>query len=125
MNNNNSFLIELDGLELIQEDWWHLGAQHRWASPSIPSLRQLMRTVYENEHDVAGARARQARRDIIDRFSMDVVGRQIDARLQQILARLTTTTLLLPEPAAADAEAPARARPTRRMRQQRARTSTT
>lgn len=43
MNKNNSFLIEIDGLEEITEGAFR---GHKWASPSVASLRAHMRFVY-------------------------------------------------------------------------------
>jgi hypothetical protein len=68
MNDANSFLIDIDGLEVVQEDWWQLASQHRWASPCVHSLRKQMRLVMSNTNDEATARARKARLDMVAKY---------------------------------------------------------
>jgi glycosyltransferase involved in cell wall biosynthesis len=54
-----------------------------WAEPDIDVAAEMMRTVYENPKD-AQARARAGQQDLQHRFTHDVVGTRMKARLEEI-----------------------------------------
>ncbi|GAB4823498.1 hypothetical protein N2152v2_010544 [Parachlorella kessleri] len=59
----------------------------RWAHPSVDHLRQLLRHVVEHR-DEAAARGRAARARVVERYSLEAVGRRVAARLRDIEGRL-------------------------------------
>eukprot|EP01102_Stenamoeba_stenopodia_P019141 TRINITY_DN7136_c0_g1_i1.p1 TRINITY_DN7136_c0_g1~~TRINITY_DN7136_c0_g1_i1.p1 ORF type:complete len:616 (+),score=149.02 TRINITY_DN7136_c0_g1_i1:36-1883(+) len=80
MNRDNSFLIEVEQLEEINEGWLK---GHRWAKPSVASLRSHMRYIYEN-YDKALLKGKQARRDVVQNYSPIAVADKILERLDAI-----------------------------------------
>lgn len=86
MNDDNSFLIEVDGLEACERTWsgMRLYEGHRWAVPSVASLRRLMRRVYEDREEAARRGAR-ARADVLAGYDLPVVGRRFRAEMQRLL----------------------------------------
>jgi glycosyltransferase involved in cell wall biosynthesis len=86
MNDENSFLIDIEGLEPSDTQGSELFRGHLWASPSVESTRAQMRRVYEDRPEAA-RRADRARRDIAERFGRDVIARQVDAEIRRLLDR--------------------------------------
>lgn len=91
MNDDNSFLVDIDGLEPCDLRWDNpLYQGQRWAAPSVRSLREQMRRVVE---DPAAARARGERaREEMSRFDRTVVGVQLSqafSALRQPITRIT------------------------------------
>ncbi|MGQ9512505.1 glycosyltransferase, partial [Thermodesulfitimonas sp.] len=71
MNEENSFLIEIEGLEDIPEDVdIPVFRGHRWAKPSIEHLRELMRYVFEHREE-ARQRGRKAREDVVAKWTWE------------------------------------------------------
>lgn len=71
MNDDNSYLIEIEGLEDVPANIdmpVYLG--HRWAKPSLDHLRQLLRHVYEHRQE-AGAKGARARADVCERWTWE------------------------------------------------------
>ncbi|MDI6631666.1 MAG: glycosyltransferase, partial [Thermoanaerobacteraceae bacterium] len=65
MNDANSYLIEIEGLEDVPEDVdIPVFRGHRWAKPSVEHLRQLMRYVFEHREE-ARLKGRKAREDVV------------------------------------------------------------
>lgn len=76
MNDSNSFLVDIDGLEPCDRRWDNpLYQGQRWAAPSIRSLREQMRTVIE-DRDAARERGANAMADMAQ-FDRLEVGKQI------------------------------------------------
>jgi len=91
MNNQNSFLVDVAGMEPATTEG------HHWATPNPTVLRQHMRTVFEQGEDVS-ARAERARVDIIANFSLEAVGDLVLDKLAQIqlaLPQFRATKLIL------------------------------
>ena len=81
MNDDNSYLIEIDGLKKVSDYLpFEIVAGHYWAEPSIQSTRLRMREVFEN-YASAKARAKLARKEIEARFSKAVVAKRIHQRI--------------------------------------------
>ncbi|MEW6772172.1 MAG: glycosyltransferase [Bacillota bacterium] len=71
MNEGNSFLIEIEGLEDIPEDVDIPVFQgQRWARPSVEHLRQLMRYVFEHREE-ARRKGRKARKDVEEKWTWE------------------------------------------------------
>lgn len=81
MNDDNSYLIEIDGLKKVSDYIpFESVVGHYWAEPSIRSTRLRMREVFEN-YSSAKARAKLARKEIESRFSRAVVSKLIHKRI--------------------------------------------
>ena len=88
MNSDNSFLIELDGVEEIPGDSeyeWQPGK--KWATPSINHTAALMRFVMDNRAH-AKAVGRRARAHIAEHFSEAAVAKVVDNRIAWIQSML-------------------------------------
>eukprot|EP00873_Tetraselmis_striata_P013579 jgi/Tetstr1/433843/TSEL_023028.t2 len=62
-------------------------AGHRWAEPSVPALRAIMRRLYDDPAEAA-AKGRLARQHIAVNFSLDVMRDIVLAELRRIEAQL-------------------------------------
>jgi len=74
MNDENSYLIDIDGLASVsarqtQENPFY-GQDHCWVEPSIENTADLMRHVFDDRQD-GDAKGLKARHDIIENWSMD------------------------------------------------------
>ncbi len=69
MNDENSYLIEIDGLEDVPGNVL-LYAGHQWARPSVEHLRYLMRYVFEHRQE-AKARGARAREDVCQKWTWE------------------------------------------------------
>ncbi len=67
MNEDNSYLIEIEGLEDVPGNTL-LYSGHKWAKPSAEHLRQLMRHVYEHRRE-ARARGAKGRADVCQKWT--------------------------------------------------------
>ncbi len=71
MNDNNSYLIEIEGLEDVPAGVdLRLYLGHKWARPSVEHLRHLMRHVYEHPQE-AKLKANTAQEDIRQKWTWD------------------------------------------------------
>jgi glycosyltransferase involved in cell wall biosynthesis len=71
MNEENSYLIEIEGLEDVPdnaETFFYKG--YRWSRPSVDHLRQLMRHVYEHRQE-ARSKGAKARADVCRHWTWD------------------------------------------------------
>jgi len=64
---------------------WPVGL--RWAQPSVPHLKQLMRHVVTHPQEAA-AKGAAARRRMVERYSPDVIARLLLRELRRIEAAL-------------------------------------
>jgi glycosyltransferase involved in cell wall biosynthesis len=74
MNDGNSYLIEIDGLEPADRQGWDHYQGHLWANPSVESTREQMRRVHRVRGE-ARERAARASAEIRERFSREAVAR--------------------------------------------------
>ena len=86
MNDENSYLIDISGLEQADEKMelpFYKG--QFWSSPSPHHLGQLMKHVVSNT-DSARQKGLQARRDVLSRWSWSNSARQALSRIEQIFS---------------------------------------
>lgn len=86
MNNENSYLIEIDGLEKVDNRMPAFYHGHKWASPSIADTRKKMREVYENQGK-AFETGRKAREYLINHFSSEIIADKIEEAINEILGK--------------------------------------
>ena len=84
MTNENSYLIAVERLEEVVNGPFK---GHRWALPCVKHLGELMRHVVTNRKEAQG-KGRVARRDMETKYSPEVVGRKVIARLRSIDAQV-------------------------------------
>jgi GT2 family glycosyltransferase/predicted SAM-dependent methyltransferase/cytochrome c-type biogenesis protein CcmH/NrfG len=87
LNGENSYPLNVERVATVKKSENPAFIGHQWAEPSVLHLKELMRRVYQHR-DEAAEKGRQARRDVVERFSQDVVSSFIIKRLQQIEAKL-------------------------------------
>ena len=88
MNDQNSFLIDIDGLETIEGEMeYPFYRGHQWARPSVPATRRQMRRVYENYRD-ARLLTEAARQDLVNKFSPACIAEQMHRRIQELVLEL-------------------------------------
>jgi hypothetical protein len=71
LNDNNSYLIDIEGLSPIDQmmkDMTEAEDDHLWAEPSVDRLKFLMRHVFEN-YGEAKKKAKKGRKDIVSNFT--------------------------------------------------------
>ncbi len=88
MNPGNSYLIETNGLEFVDERMelpFYLG--HQWSSPSPDHLAALMKEVF-SDRETARLKGRKARQEVIDRWTWKNSAAIALARIGEICSRL-------------------------------------
>ncbi|WP_170157797.1 glycosyltransferase [Thermodesulfitimonas autotrophica] len=81
MTEENSFLIEIEGLEEVPDGVdVPLCRGHRWAKPSVEHLRKLMRYVFE-EREEARRKGQRAREEVAEKWTWE---RAAQAALQEL-----------------------------------------
>lgn len=83
MNDSNSFLIDIEGLQQVTPSsdtalWCYLGQY--WAQPSVEHLRTLMRQVFENT-ELSKSKGRKAREDIVANWTWQRVASIVEKEL--------------------------------------------
>eukprot|EP01123_Difflugia_compressa_P008649 TRINITY_DN2633_c0_g1_i1.p1 TRINITY_DN2633_c0_g1~~TRINITY_DN2633_c0_g1_i1.p1 ORF type:complete len:656 (+),score=133.42 TRINITY_DN2633_c0_g1_i1:289-2256(+) len=81
MTNENSFLVDVAGMEPAMMDG------HHWATPNTTTLRKHMRTIFEKDPSIE-QKQRRARSDIVEKFSLEAVGNLVLGKLKDIQAQL-------------------------------------
>lgn len=83
MNDRNSYLIDCDLTAVSEAAWreWPAFRGQRWAEPSVPHLRRLMRHVFVHR-DEARAKGARARADVRALCSWENVARIMTRRLE-------------------------------------------
>lgn len=82
MNDENSYLINVDGLEDVPHTVdMPIYQGHRWARPSLEHTMALMRYVYENR-DQAREKGSIARKEIIEKWSLSNAVEKVEQRLE-------------------------------------------
>ncbi|WP_084664443.1 glycosyltransferase [Thermanaeromonas toyohensis] len=83
MTEENSFLIEIEGLEEVPNDtdvplYWG----HRWAKPSVEHLRQILRYVFEHQEE-AQKKGKKARQDVLEKWTWEKAAEVVLQELQK------------------------------------------
>lgn len=88
MNDENSYLIDIEGLEEVDERMeFPFYRGHRWAAPSVGHLVDLMRRVHRRAEE-ARERGRRARQDVVERWSWENAARAVVSRLESVSSRV-------------------------------------
>lgn len=86
MTEQNSYPLKIDGLVEIEEGAFK---GHKWAEPSVRHLKELMRRVKEHPME-ANAKGKQARKDMVNKYSPEIVGETILGHVSRILGHVAT-----------------------------------
>lgn len=88
MNDENSFLVDIDGLEPCERVWSDMPIYkgHQWAVPSLRSLRQRMREVF-SDREAARQRGARARADVLARYDEPVVAGRFRSEIERLTNR--------------------------------------
>jgi hypothetical protein len=79
MTPQNSYPLRINGTEQVPK-----GEEgHRWAVPSVPHMKELMRFVSTNK-GAAGEIGKQARADMMADFSPAVIAKQVSDRIAAV-----------------------------------------
>lgn len=62
-------------------------AGHKWAQPNVTHLRLLMRHVYTHRDEVK-LKGQQARLDMIQKYSLDVMGLKLKSQFDRVLRKI-------------------------------------
>lgn len=85
LNEQNSYLIDCDIVNVPWHNDVELSAGHRWAEPNVEHLRQLMRHVFEHREE-AKTKAALGRGEMIEMWDWDdVVRRHWVPELERLL----------------------------------------
>jgi glycosyltransferase involved in cell wall biosynthesis len=82
MNNENSYLLEIEGLVPVSDGAFKNSGM-KWANPSVKHLKKLMRNVFENPTE-AKEKGKIARRDMVEKYSPKIVSEIIAKELKRI-----------------------------------------
>jgi hypothetical protein len=87
-----AYPLAVQGLEPIGKDGGAFFSGQRWAVPSTAHLRRLLRQVV-TDRDEAARRGREARKRVVERFSLEAAGRAVLAEVRRIERLLGTGPL--------------------------------
>ncbi|KAG7389363.1 hypothetical protein PHYPSEUDO_010491 [Phytophthora pseudosyringae] len=81
MTEENSYPLNIDGLIEITEGAFR---GHMWADPSVKHLQELLRRIKEHPEE-AVAKGKQARKDMVEKYSPGIVGEIVLGHITRIL----------------------------------------
>ncbi len=92
MNDENSYLIDIDGIvpvstKQVTDSPFYRG--HRWAEPSVKHLKLLMRHAFENRGELE-EKGQAARQHILDNFTIHHAALKVTERLLEIEKKRAT-----------------------------------
>eukprot|EP00475_Leptophrys_vorax_P003140 TRINITY_DN11818_c0_g1_i5.p1 TRINITY_DN11818_c0_g1~~TRINITY_DN11818_c0_g1_i5.p1 ORF type:complete len:415 (-),score=110.89 TRINITY_DN11818_c0_g1_i5:61-1305(-) len=82
MTSENSYPLNIDGMDVIESGAFK---GHQWARPSVSHLQQLMRHVFAHPEE-ARQKGKQARADMVTKYSPEVMGNLVVQHLERIEA---------------------------------------
>ncbi|TFJ85811.1 hypothetical protein NSK_002631 [Nannochloropsis salina CCMP1776] len=83
MTPTNSYPLHIEGLEEVRNGPFK---GHRWASPSLSHLISLLQYTFSHQEE-GREKGREARRDMVRRFSPEVMGEEVRRHLERIEER--------------------------------------
>lgn len=84
MDDNNSLLIDIDGIVPVDPSMPPFFHGHNWAQPSVSHLKKLMKQVFENRQ-AAKMLGNYARQDMLTRFSKENAAGLIYDRINELI----------------------------------------
>ncbi|OWZ22319.1 hypothetical protein PHMEG_0002980 [Phytophthora megakarya] len=81
MTEENSYPLKIDGLVEIAEGAFR---GHMWADPSVKHLKELLVRIKEHPEE-AIAKGKQARKDMVDKYSPEIIGEIVLKHITRIL----------------------------------------
>jgi glycosyltransferase involved in cell wall biosynthesis len=85
LDDSNSFLVDLDGVEPVSPDNdMDIFTGHCWAAPSVDHLRSRMREVFSNREE-ARRRARRGREHVVGNYDWPIAARRWTEQIQRLL----------------------------------------
>ncbi|KAI9995687.1 hypothetical protein PInf_012755 [Phytophthora infestans] len=85
MTEENSYPLNIDGLIEIKEGAFK---GHMWADPSVKHLKELLLRIKEHPKE-AVAKGKQARKDMVDKYSPEIIGEIVLGHISRILEHVT------------------------------------
>ncbi|CAI5744779.1 unnamed protein product [Peronospora destructor] len=86
MTKENSYPLDINGLVEITEGAFQ---GHMWADPSVKHLKELLLRVKEHPEE-AVAKGKQARKDMVDKYSPEIIGKVVLGHITRILEHVST-----------------------------------
>jgi glycosyltransferase involved in cell wall biosynthesis len=83
MNDKNSYLLDIEGLEKIGNMEIPFYNGQKWAKPSLVQLKQLMRFILENQNE-AREKGKFARKDIVENYSLREIAKIVMNRISKV-----------------------------------------
>jgi glycosyltransferase involved in cell wall biosynthesis len=83
MNYENSYLLDYEGLEIIENMEIPFYRGQKWAKPSSKHLKKLMRKVFENPNEAKSV-GKIARKNIVEDFSLREVAKIVAERIKKV-----------------------------------------
>ncbi|KAG3034326.1 hypothetical protein JG687_00001021 [Phytophthora cactorum] len=81
MTEKNSYPLKIDGLIEITDGAFR---GHMWADPSVEHLKELLLRIKEHPKE-AVAKGKQARKDMVDKYSPEIIGEIVLGHISRIL----------------------------------------
>lgn len=87
MTQNNSYPLNISARLVSVNDRDRYLKGHKWADPSVPHLRKLMRHLFENPEE-GRKKGKQARKDMVEKYHPDVIADLVYGQLEKNLEDL-------------------------------------
>lgn len=84
MNDENSYLIDVEKLTAVDPSMPIFYNGHRWADPSIEHLKQLMRTIFDDQEEAKQV-GKKAREHIVSHYSQEKVANRMYQRFDELI----------------------------------------
>lgn len=86
MNDDNSYLIDVEKLTLVDQSMPLFYHGHHWAQPNVDHLKQLMRKIFENQEEAkrVGIKARE---HMLSHYSHEKIAKMMYQRLDNLVQK--------------------------------------